>query len=324
MLKVYITIDTEYSSGLVEGVSASDRAENFARSIACLTPDGPAGISHKLRLLEKYGQKAVFFVDPMPALIWGVAAIEDIVAPIMDAEQDVQLHLHTEWLELAGSANPLGGKTGHNIADFTFDEQCQLVEYARDTLIAAGAPAPVAFRAGNYGANDETLRALEQAGIAYDSSHCPAIADGYCRIKLTQDDLLPVEHCGVVEVPVGSIASVGGGQRHAQITALSLREMTDAIRHARDNGRQEFTLVSHSFELINRRKLAVNKIVRNRFEGLCRDLKKMRGVATANYRDDPPAAAPPHVEPELLPPDPVRTGLRIAEQMVSNTLYGAL
>lgn len=324
MLKVYLTIDTEYSSGLVEGVSAIDRAENYARSIACITPEGPAGLSHKLELLEKYQQKAVFFVDPMPALIWGVAAIEDIVAPIIEAGQDVQLHLHTEWLELAGNANPLRGKTGHNIADFTFDEQCELIAYARDTLAAAGAPAPVAFRAGNYGANDDTLRALRQAGMTYDSSHCPAIADGYCRITLTPDDLSPVMHCGMVEVPVGSIAAVGGGQRHAQITALSLREMTAAIRHARDSGRQEFTLVSHSFELINRRKLAVNRIVRNRFEGLCRNLKKMRRVVTANYRDDPPQVAPPHVELELLPPDPVRTGLRMAEQMVSNTLYGAL
>ncbi len=324
MLRVYITIDTEYSSGFVEGGSAFDRAENYARSIACITPDGPSGISHKLELLEQYGQKAVFFVDPMPALLWGVAAIEDIVAPILNAGQDVQLHLHTEWLELAGSANPMRGKTGHNIADFTFDEQCQLIAYARDTLMAAGAPAPVAFRAGNYGANDDTLRALKQAGIRFDTSHCPAIDGGYCQLSLTPDDLLPVEHCGIIEVPVGSIATVGGGQRHAQITALSLREMTAAIRHARDIGRQEFTLVSHSFELINRRKLTANKIVHRRFDGLCRELKRMRRVTTANYRDDPPQVSPPHAESELLPPDAVRTGLRMAEQIVSNTLYGAL
>ena len=31
--------------------------------------------------------------------------------------------------------------------DFTFEEQCTLLSYARDVLVAAGAPAPVAFRA---------------------------------------------------------------------------------------------------------------------------------------------------------------------------------
>lgn len=324
MTSVFITVDTEYSSGLVTGTGPADRAENYARSIACLTPDGPAGITHKLDLLAQYGQKAVFFVDPMPALIWGVAAIEDVVAPILEAGQDVQLHCHTEWLELAGPANPLGSKTGHNIKDFTLSEQVELLGYAREKLIAAGAPAPVAFRAGNYGANDDTLRALAQLGLRYDSSHCPGIAGGHCAISLGPDNLGPVFYKGIVEVPIGSIGALGGGQRHAQITALSLKEMNAALRHARDTGRSNFTLVSHSFELINRRKLAVNRIVRNRFEKLCRDLATMRGVTTGNYRDNPPLFTGSQAKIEPLPASPLRTGLRAAEQIVSNTLYGAL
>lgn len=260
----------------------------------------------------------------MPSLIWGVAAIEDIVAPILEAGQDVQLHCHTEWLAIAGSANPLGDKTGHNIKDFTFEEQCQLLDYARETLIAAGAPSPVAFRAGNYGANDDTLRALAELGIRYDTSHCPGIEGGYCDISLGAADHEPVLHEGVVEVPVGSIGALGGGQRHAQITALSLKEMNAAIRHARDIDRSTFTLVSHSFELINRRKLAVNRIVRNRFEKLCLSLSTMRGVTTSNYRDTPPLLPENNSQVEPLPASPLRTGLRMAEQVVSNTLYGAL
>jgi hypothetical protein len=324
MTCVYITIDTEYSSGLMTAPCPIDRAENFARSIACITPDGPAGITHKLEVLERHGQKAVFFVDPMAALVWGVAAIEDVVTPILEAGQDVQLHCHTEWLAMAGDTKLVGGRTGHNLADFTFEDQCAILAFARDTLKAAGAPAPVAFRAGNYGADDNTLRALADLGLLYDTSFCPGIADGYCRISLGPEDLVPVRHCGVIEVPVGSIGAIGGGMRHAQITALSLREMTAAVRHARGLGRPEFTFVSHSFELINRRKLSVNRIVRRRFEGLCRELAAMRGVTTANYRDDPPCIAPADLEAEPLPADPLRTGLRVAEQIVSNTLYGAL
>lgn len=326
MTQVYITIDTEYSSGLMTTPCPVDRAENFARSIACITPDGPAGITHKLELLSKYDQKAVFFVDPMPALIWGVAAIEDIVGPILDAGQDVQLHCHTEWLALAPNRNLVDGKTGHNIADFTFEQQCELLDYAKQTLISAGAPKPVAFRAGNYGANDDTLRALAQIGIRYDTSHCPGITDGYCQISLGSEDRGPQLFEGVIEVPVGTIGELGGGQRHAQITALSLKEMDAAIRHARDTEQQCFTLVSHSFELINRRKLAVNKIVRRRFEGLCRDLQKMRGVSTGNYSDNPPlfAGRKARPVPPPLPANPIRTGLRVAEQIMSNTLYGAL
>ncbi len=324
MTRVFITIDTEYSSSLYNGPGAVDRAENFARSIGCITPNGPAGISHKLELLEQYGQKAVFLVDPMPALVWGVAAIEDIVGPIIAAGQDVQLHCHTEWLGLAGAAHPLASRrTGLCIADFPFDEQCELLAYAQATLIAAGAPAPVAFRAGNYGANDDTLRALAQIGIAYDASHCPALTSGLCRISLGPEVRDPVAHMGVIEVPVGTIGTLRGGQRHAQITALTLAEMLAAICHARDSGRQSFTLVSHSFELINRRKLAVNPIVRRRFTGLVRALAAMRGVETGTYADNPPPIAATQPRSQPLPASAMRTGLRLAEQFVANTLYGA-
>lgn len=325
MTRVFITIDTEYSSGLYTGPGPADRAENYARSIACLTPNGPTGITHKLELLQRYGQKAVFFVDPMPALVWGVAAIEDIVAPIIAAGQDVQLHCHTEWLDIAGAANPLpSGRTGKNIADFAFDEQCQLLDYARATLMAAGAPAPVAFRAGNYGASDDTLRALAAIGMAYDSSHCPALTDGACRISLGPEDREPVRHQGLIEVPVGTIGTMTGGQRHAQITALTLAEMLAAIRHARDCQRGSFTLVSHSFELINRRKLAVNRIVRRRFSGLVRALTAMKGVETGSFAESPPKLAALGVDSQPLPATAMRTSMRYAEQLVSNTLYGAL
>jgi hypothetical protein len=324
MTSVYITIDTEYSSGLVRDLSDASRKENFARSVVCETPGGPVGVSHQLRVFAEHGIQAVFFVDPMPALVWGVASIEDVVGPILDAGQDVQLHCHTEWLALAGDANPLGSRrTGQNLFDFPFDEQAQILEYARDTLIAAGAPMPVAFRAGNYGANDDTLRALAQLGIAYDTSHCPALA-GASRISLGPEVRDPVCHQRVVEVPVGSIGTLGGGQRHAQITALSLAEMRAAIDHAATTGRETFTFVTHSFELINRRTLSANRIVVRRFEGLCRALAAMEGVSTANYRDTPPKLASATSSSDPLPANLMRTGYRYAEQFASNTLYGAL
>ena len=326
MTRVFITIDTEYSSGLYTGPGAADRADNFARSIACNTPQGPAGVAHKLDLLARHSQKAVFFVDPMPALVWGVAAIEDIVAPIIAAGQDVQLHCHTEWLGLAGDANPLASKhTGQHLADFPFEEQCQILDYARTTLIAAGAPAPVAFRAGNYGASDDTLRALASLGITYDTSHCPAmVGKSACQIGLGPDVHDPIEYMGVIEVPVGSIGAMGGGQRHAQITALSLGEMLAAIHHTAASGQETFTLVSHSFELINRRKLAANRVVRHRFTGLIKALAAMSGVTTGTYADTPPSVRSPIRASQPLPPSAIRTGRRIAEQFVSNALYGAL
>ena len=325
MTSVYITIDTEYSSGLVGDLSEAGRRDSFARSLECITPQGPAGITHQLDVFARHGIKAVFFVDPMPALVWGVGAIEDIVAPILEAGQDVQLHCHTEWLAIAGDKSPLRIRHDrHNLFDFSRAEQAEILEYACDILVAAGAPKPVAFRAGNYGANDDTLRALGDLGLAYDTSHCPALPNGASRISLGADARDPVAHESVIEVPVGSIGTWGGGQRHAQITALSFAEMHAAIQHAQACEHPSFTLVTHSFELINRRKQCVNRIVHHRFEKLCAALAQMDGVQTANYRDDPPQIAPLRTSSPPLPASAVRTSWRYAEQLASNTLYGAL
>ncbi|MEM7689839.1 MAG: hypothetical protein AAF291_12525 [Pseudomonadota bacterium] len=328
MTQVYITIDTEYSSGLVRTGSAAERAANFAASIACAGPSGKAGddagVAHTLRVLEETGQSAVFFVDPMPALLWGAGAVEDVVGPILEADQDVQLHLHTEWLRWAGDNHPLASRRmGQNLFDFPFEDQCALIEYARAQLIAAGAPAPIAFRAGNYGANDDTLRALAELGIAYDTSHCPALAGSASRISLGSRDREPAPHHGVIEVPVASIKAMGGtGQRHGQITALSLAEMRAAIRHARDNRRAAFTLVSHSFELFSRSKGVVKHLVRRRFDGLCAFLRDTPGVSSATYRDHPPQTRASSQPVDLLPASPLRTGARVAEQALANALYG--
>jgi hypothetical protein len=322
MTKVYITIDTEYSAGLAVRMGRDCRQENFARAIACTTPAGAVGVGYQLDRFERHGLKAVFFVDPMPALLWGIEAIADVVGPIAARGHDVQLHLHTEWLALAGADNPLGDRTGHDIKDFAFDEQCRLIDYARGVLMAAGAPPPIAFRAGNYGANDDTLRALAALGLRYDTSHCPGIAGSACAIGLGSDDRHPIEHCGVIEVPTGCIAGFGGGLRHAQLTALSGSEMLAAIRHARSDGAGCFTLVSHSFELLSRDRARINHIVKRRFDRLCAGLAALDGVATATYAEDPPRLRAGRA-PAALPHNPLRTGLRIAEQAAANALYGA-
>jgi len=323
MTRVYITIDTEYSAGMAKRLGPSCRAANFSASIAGQTARGSAGVGYQLERFDAHGLKAVFFVDPMPALLWGVEAVADVVGPIVERGHDVQLHLHTEWLDLAGPASPLPGRTGLNLKDFTFEEQCLLLELGRDLLVRAGAPRPTAFRAGNYGANDDSLRALAEIGMTHDTSHPPGITGSHCGIGLGAGHRRPVLREGVVEVPIGCIAGRGGALRHAQITALSAPELLAAIGHARSQGEATFTVVSHSFELLSRDRTRINQIVRRRFEAFCRGLARMPGVTTGTYAASPPAAEPSSETAPVLPHNPLRTGRRLVEQAVANALYGA-
>lgn len=324
MTAVYITTDTEYAAQLPgAGGGHGKRAENFARSIVCETGRGAVGIFHQMDVMDAHGVKGVFFVDPMPALVWGVAAIEDVVGPIAARGHDVQLHCHTEWLAYAPGNRLAAGRTGQHIKDFAFDEQAAILGWARDTLVAAGAPAPVAFRAGNYGANDDTLRALAAVGIAYDTSHAPALAGpgAHCAISLGAGDRRPVAHGGVIEVPIGAIGTFGGRLRHAQITALSLRELTAAMRHARDAGEAGFTVVSHSFELLSRDRRRINRLVARRFERFCAAIAQTPGVTSGTFAHHPPAVSQ-RAEPQpLLPHAPLRSGVRMIEQTLANAFY---
>lgn len=327
MTAVYITIDTEYAANLPGSGGPGSRADNFARSIRCDTTSGPVGTGYQMDVMDRHGIKGVFFVDPMPALLWGVAAIEDVVGPIVARGHDVQLHCHTEWLALAGD-DPVrrrlaGNLSGQHIKNFPFEEQCRILEWARDTLVAAGAPRPIVFRAGNYGANDDTLRALAAIGLPCDTSHSPALAGrGDCAITLGPDVRRPVLHQGVIELPISCIEDFGGRLRHGQITALTLAELLGMIDHARANGIGAVTLVSHSFELMSRDRVHRNRVVARRFEGLCRALGAMSGSHSATY-----AMAAPVLEQSGEAPvmafNPLVGSARLAEQAVSNVLYAS-
>lgn len=324
MTNVLITIDTEYSAGMVARKGTSCREENFARSIACETPGGAVGIEYQMDQFDRHGLKAVFFVDPMPGLVWGVEAIADVVRPIVSRGHEVELHLHPEWLEFAGANNPLGNKTGRNIKDFSFEDQCTLLSRAREILIAAGGPNPTAFRAGNYGANDDTLRALHEVGIAIDTSHCPGIANSECDISLSSDVHTPITHHGTLEMPIHCIEAAKGRKRHCQLTALSAREIISASRHANKAGLANLILVSHSFELLSRDRKTINSVVKHRFESVCKQLAGLQGVATCGFAD----IGEEHFDradggDALLPHNPIRTLQRLIEQSISNLRYGS-
>lgn len=317
MVPVLITIDTEYSAGLYARGIAAGRMDNFDRAIACRSAKGEAGIFYQMEVLDRCGLKAVFFVDPMPALVWGQSAVDAVVQPIIARGHEVQLHCHTEWLAFARQS-PLRGHLGQNIKDFTLPEQRTLLEWGLDRIEQSGAPRPTAFRAGNYGANDDTLMALAQLGVAWDSSFPAGLAGSLCDISLAAGACRPTRHCGIHEFPISAIAG-RTGWRHAQIAALSFAEMRAAIIHAAQAGWPGFCLVSHSFELYNRDTQRRNALLCRRFEKLCAWLGSSADAIGAGFHDlagDLPSADLP-----LLPHGYVRTGVRMAQQLAANTVF---
>ncbi|WP_206376889.1 polysaccharide deacetylase family protein [Sphingomonas sp. G-3-2-10] len=310
MTRVFITIDTELMWR--HHVSGLDAATIVQRS---LEPAG-VGIGWQLAQLRGHGLKATFFVDPMPCLIFGTDWMKRVVGEILDAGQEVQLHLHPNW---AGAK--LGDRgaayAAYELIDYSFDEQRELLAGASDMLTAAGAPEPVAFRSGSYSASDDTLLALAELGFLYDSSHNGSEHPWPSAISLDRTQIAPVTHLGLTEVPVTLIEDKRGHLRHFQICALSAAEMRDALDHAARERHAAVTIVGHSFELANRAGTRPNTVHVRRFETLCRILAERKNVlTTAHFADRPDLALDHHDKP--LGPSMIRTRLRQAEQLWSN------
>lgn len=319
MTKVLMTIDTELSAGRqAQGLAVTD---NFAASITGRCAAGDFGIGWQMDVMDGHGVRGVFFVDPMPAAVHGPGIIADIVGPIVARGHEVQLHAHAEWLEWAPM--PLAkGPLRRNIGAFDLDDQTVILGAARDWLVAAGAPGPIAFRAGNYGANDDTLRALARLGIAWDSSLNPSYRDDGCDIAAPGPCIAPFRYQGVAELPVATFQDRGAHVRHVQVCAASTTETRAALRHAAANGVDAVAVVSHSFEMLSRDRLRPNRAVMRRFEQLCALIERDPALETSGFAGlvEPAIEAVSHA-PQPLPPNTLRTAWRMGEQLWANWRY---
>ena len=309
MPHVFLTIDTEFAwRHHAAGLPADELCERS------LQPGG-VGLAYQLDLLASHGLKACFFVDPMPALVYGLAPFRAVVAAILAAGQEVQLHCHAQWTRAHADDRTAAGH--FELWDYSLAEQQQLIAGAAELLVAAGAPQPIAFRAGSYAADEDTLAALAALGFAYDSSHNGAEAPRWSRIDLPQRQIAPLGHAGLTELPVTTIEDRPGSLRTFQPCALSAAEQAAALDHAVAADHAAVCIVSHSFELSNRAGTRPNAVHVRRFEALCRTLAQRRAVLpTCHFADRP--VLPLDRDDAPLGPARLRRAVRQAEQLWSN------
>ena len=320
MTKILITVDTELSARFHHlGIG---RDQNFASSILGRCSAGDFGIAWQMDQMERRGLSGIFFIDPLPALVYGEAWLADVVGPVVARGHEVQLHIHTEWLAWAKDS-PVEGRTGQNLADFSYEDQHVLLGVAAALLVCAGAPQLTAFRAGNYGADDNSLRALASLGLRWDSSVNAPYLGTTCRIGLETDQVSAVARHGIVELPVGGIHDSGKRIRPAQVCALSAREMSDALNHAAAGAHPAFVVVTHSFEMLSRDRQRPNGSVIARFEAMCDAIAAHPAMTTTGFAAlDPVAVAQGGApQPSRLRPNRLRTYARIAEQALATWRY---
>lgn len=318
MTALLITVDTELSALFQQqGMSLDD---NIRRSIWAEADGKPHGIGWQMDVMERHGLKGVFFLDPMPALVHGSDFLRPIVAAILSRGHEVQMHIHTEWLAWT-DRSPVGGRQGHSIGDFSLDDQTTLLRLAKTLLEDAGAPAITAFRAGNFGANDDTLRALAAIGVGWDSSVNPAYLGSACLVSADPATVGATGIEGMIELPVSGISDRPGRFRPAQVCAMSAAEICGGLRHAVENSHPAYVVVTHSFEMLSRDRQRANGAVKARFEAFCYAASRMQHVRAAGFNDLDPLIVDDNRPLTRLSPNHLRTGLRFAQQAIATWRY---
>ncbi len=316
MLNVYFTVDVEIWCGGWEDIDAKF-PQAFKRYIYGQTDKGNYGLPYALKLLNDHGLKGVFFVEPLFSGRFGQEPLQEIVSLIKEANQSVELHLHTEWVDEAKhpSLPPVAQKKQF-LRMFTLEEQKKLIAVGKQWLMDSGVNEVKAFRAGSFGFNVDTLSALRGNDIFVDSSYNACVMGLESNFMPGEIITEAVHYNGVYEVPMTVYYDRPGHLRHAQLCACSFKEMEGLLWRALEQGRHNFTILSHNFELLHRSFNRPDAIVIDRFKKLCEFLDKHRDSFTtcdfSNYQGPVVETQPPPLNSSIY-----RTGQRMLEQVWS-------
>lgn len=275
-MRVYLTFDVEVWCN--DWARLDERFPSaFERYVFGRSARGEYALPKTLELLDQHGLRGVFFVEPLFSARFGIEHLAVITRLISQAGQDVQLHLHTEWVdELPTPPIADHHHKRQHLSYHTLDEQRTLLDFGAGLLQQAGMDRPTAFRAGSFACNHNTFRALADCGIQVDSSlnACAEVSAPDLREAEVHEQPAWIE--SIYSVPVAVFEDGLGRLRSAQLNGSSFSELRRSLESAHARGHTDFVIVSHNFEMLKPGTSEPDPIVVRRFESLCRYLSTHR------------------------------------------------
>jgi hypothetical protein len=286
MLNVFFTVDTETWCNRWDDIDLHF-ADAFQRYIYGPTKQGNCALPLTFEVLNDHGLAGSFFVESLFALHFGLEPLQEVVSLVKDAGHEIQLHTHPEWVNEAKTRifeDDFPRRAF--IRDFTYQQQAKLIEIGLDLFKRTGVDGINAFRAGSYGFNRDTLKALRDNGILIDTSYNKVSQAGIANVLPEQLLLQPTLVDGVTIYPVSVFGDSNvQSLRPLQLTACSYREFESVLFHAVENEWDSVVIVSHSFELMTQGQERLDPIIFKRFKKLCKlladhsDLFNVRGFS---------------------------------------------
>ena len=270
MLNVLFTVDVELWPEKWD-LSHKNMKQAFDKDILGKTAHGEYGLPFQVKMFNDHDIKATFLVETFFSVQMGKESLQDITDIISEQEQKVELHLHTEWVDKV-TPNIMSGGERLNIKNFSLEEQTELLSLGLEQLESCNIKDVTTFRAGNYGGNFDTLKALKKVGLQYDTSYNAAYLGDTCGLHFEKLLMRAVDYDGVIEVPISQYEDGFSRRRHIQLNSISFEEIRSLLEQANKRNLGTFVIVSHSNELLTSGKNNGDKIVIHRLKKLCQYL----------------------------------------------------
>ncbi len=242
MLTIIPTID-------VEAIRSLTRLGDFDKLILGNIGNEYFGVPRILEVFSEYNITGSFFVDFAEIGHTDNQFIE-LNNLILSQDSDIQLHIHPQFC--ADKSRPL-------LRQYSLEEQTSIFKCAIDNMKLTTDSYPKAFRAGGYGADNNTLLVMKQYGINLDSSFFP----NHINCGISGRSVNSITHDGgITEFPVtvfenrigytlgSKVLHKGSLLKKLDIDSCSIEELTKAIDVLAESGLQYVCLFLHSYSLI--------------------------------------------------------------------------
>jgi hypothetical protein len=279
-INVFITIDTEHSIGGAFGDRNLKPVGNEKR-IWGKIGDKSLGIPLMMDIAEAFDIRLTFFVEVLNKYYFGEDQTKKVCEYILNRGHDVQLHLHPNYLNFRLN-NPREKAYSDLIGTYSLEKQIDLIEEGIKILMQTGGSRPIAFRAGCFGANEETLRALKAVGVLIDSSYNKAYVGDTCLLDNKGiNDLTYLDW--IWEFPITNFVESTKVRskrfKPLDINGVSFQEMKSVLNQAKESGPRNITIIMHSFSFLKPYDVQYNKVrprgnVIQRFQRLCQFLEE--------------------------------------------------
>jgi hypothetical protein len=280
---VYITFDVECSMG---GAWQNSSLSPIPPRLGMMGDYGAKkfGLPLICDILEQSGLKATFFLEPFNAELGYPGETEPVAGYLVERGQDIQLHVHPNHIHYAqhqaGQPYPM---TDH-MAELPPERQKEMLIAGANLLEKWTGVRPIAFRAGNMSASEETLAVMPETGLWIDSSYTFPYVGGQCHFREKERFNGSKWYGSVLEVALSAYQQPKIPGLHpakpVDLMGSSFEECRDAVAMICDAG-GDAVLILHSFSLFKVRDKQysggkLNRIVTRRFEKFCRWLDENR------------------------------------------------